>query len=91
VSEKKRSSHLLKLKYVKQRGGKRAGAGRKSEYQEPIQKVLVGLPESVLLALDEYGQKHDLSRPKAIAKLLQIVKSYQDKENMLDTLKELNK
>lgn len=52
------------------RGGYREGAGRKKEYNEPIKKILLGLPESVLRRLDEYTIKHDLSRPKAVAQLL---------------------
>ena len=30
------------------RGGFREGAGRKKEYTEPVRKILLGLPESVL-------------------------------------------
>ena len=30
------------------RGGFRQGAGRKKEYTEPVKKILLGLPESVL-------------------------------------------
>ncbi len=29
------------------RGGFREGAGRKKEYNEPVKKILLGLPESV--------------------------------------------
>lgn len=53
------------------RGGYRKGAGRKREYQEPVQKILLGLPQSVLQKLDDYAQEHNLSRPKAIALLLE--------------------
>ncbi|MBF0276921.1 MAG: hypothetical protein HQM13_03985 [SAR324 cluster bacterium] len=53
------------------RGGYRKGAGRKREYQEPVQKILVGLPQSVLQKLDDFAQQRDLSRPKAIALLLE--------------------
>lgn len=73
------------------RGGKRSGAGRKTEYEEPIQKILINLPESVLNALDEYAQRHQLSRPKAVAKLLHIAKIRQRKENALSTLRQLQK
>ena len=52
------------------RGGYREGAGRKKEYNEPVKKILLGLPESVLRQLDEYATNHDLSRPKAVAQLL---------------------
>jgi len=52
------------------RGGYREGAGRKKEYNEPVKKILLGLPESVLRRLDEYTIEHDLSRPKAVAQLL---------------------
>lgn len=55
------------------RGGYRKGAGRKREYQEPVQKILLGLPESVLLKLDTYAKEHHLSRPKAIALLLESI------------------
>lgn len=73
------------------RGGKRSGSGRKTEYHEPVQKILVSLPESVLKALDEYGQKHRLSRPKAVTKLLQMAKIRQRKEQALAALRELQK
>ncbi|MBF0286652.1 MAG: hypothetical protein HQM14_02445 [SAR324 cluster bacterium] len=53
------------------RGGFRKGAGRKREYQEPVQKILLGLPQSVLEKLDAYAKSHQLSRPKAIALLLE--------------------
>ena len=52
------------------RGGYREGAGRKKEYNEPIKKILLGIPESVLKRLDEYAAEHELSRPKAVALLL---------------------
>jgi len=57
------------------RGGARKGAGRKPEYHEPIVKFLVGLPESVMQQLDDYAAQHKLSRPKAIALLLQQVQN----------------
>ncbi len=53
------------------RGGFRKGAGRKREYHEPVQKILLGLPKSVLEKLDAYAKEHHLSRPKAIALLLE--------------------
>ena len=52
------------------RGGKREGAGRKPEYNEPVRPILLKLPESALQQLDEYAQSHGLSRPKAIMKML---------------------
>lgn len=73
------------------RGGKRSGSGRKTEYHEPVQKILVSLPEFVLNALDEYGQKHQISRPKAVAKLLQMAQTRQRKEQALAALRELQK
>ena len=53
------------------RGGFREGAGRKKEYNEPIKKILLGLPESVLQQLDNYASAKKLSRPKAIAILVE--------------------
>ena len=47
------------------RGGFRQGAGRKKEYTEPVKKILLGLPESVLEELDQFAEKRKLSRPKA--------------------------
>ena len=55
------------------RGGFREGAGRKKEYTEPVRKILLGLPESVLQELDQYADQRDLSRPKAIAALLKQI------------------
>ena len=52
------------------RGGFREGAGRKKEYNEPVKKILLGLPESVLEQLDTYASDNNLSRPKAVAILL---------------------
>ena len=52
------------------RGGFREGAGRKKEYTEPVRKILLGLPESVLQELDQYANQRNLSRSKAIAALL---------------------
>ncbi len=43
--------------------------------QEPVQKVLLGLPKSVLNQLDEFAQEHTISRPKAIALLLNKMQS----------------
>ena len=54
------------------RGGYREGAGRKKEYTEPVKKILLGLPKSVLDALDQYAKERQLSRPKAVAELLKI-------------------
>ena len=53
------------------RGGFREGAGRKKEYNEPVKKILLGLPESVLKKLDNYALSNNLSRPKAIAILVE--------------------
>ena len=53
------------------RGGFREGAGRKKEYNEPVKKILLGLPESVLQQLDNYASAKKLSRPKAIAILVE--------------------
>ena len=53
------------------RGGFREGAGRKKEYNEPVKKILLGLPESVLQQLDSYASAKNLSRPKAIAILIE--------------------
>ena len=53
------------------RGGFRAGAGRKKEYNEPVKKILLGLPESVLKQLDSYASANNLARPKAIANLVE--------------------
>jgi len=55
------------------RGGFREGAGRKKEYTEPVRKILLGLPESVLQELDQYANQRNLSRPKAIAALLKQI------------------
>ena len=55
------------------RGGFREGAGRKKEYTEPVRKILLGLPESVLHELDQYADQRNLSRPKAIAALLKQI------------------
>ena len=53
------------------RGGFREGAGRKKEYNEPVKKILLGLPESVLQQLDTYASANNLSRPKAVAILVE--------------------
>ena len=78
------------------RGGYREGAGRKKEYNEPVKKILLGLPESVLRQLDEYAINHDLSRPKAVAQLLGQAEvasppepQQADTSNMLSELKNL--
>ena len=55
------------------RGGFRQGAGRKKEYTEPVKKILLGLPKSVLDELDRFADERKLSRPKAVAKLLKVV------------------
>ena len=81
------------------RGGYRKGAGRKKEYLEPVIKILIGLPESVLFQLDEYAQHNALSRPKAIAKLLGQLSNKQSapksntykKSKVLEELKALKK
>ena len=56
------------------RGGFRQGAGRKKEYTEPVKKILLGLPESVLEELDQFAVNRKLSRPKVMAELLTLVK-----------------
>ena len=78
------------------RGGYREGAGRKKEYNEPVKKILLGLPESVLRQLAEYATNHDLSRPKAVAQLLGQAEfasppepQQADTSNMLSELKNL--
>jgi len=53
------------------RGGFREGAGRKKEYNEPVKKILLGLPESVLEQLDSFATAKNLSRPKAVAILVE--------------------
>ena len=53
------------------RGGFREGAGRKKEYNEPVKKILLGLPECVLEQLDNYASAKKLSRPKAVAILVE--------------------
>jgi hypothetical protein len=58
-------------KVIMARGGFREGAGRKKEYNEPVKKILLGLPESVLKQLDSYATAKNLSRPKAVAILVE--------------------
>ena len=41
------------------------------EYNEPVKKILLGLPESVLKQLDSYATANNLSRPKAVAILVE--------------------
>ena len=53
------------------RGGFREGAGRKKEYNEPVKKILLGLPKSVLKQLDSFATAKNLSRPKAVAILVE--------------------
>ena len=64
------------------RGGYREGAGRKKEYTEPVKKILLGLPKSVLDELDQYGKERQLSRPKAVAELLKIAKEKNPELNL---------
>ena len=75
------------------RGGFRQGAGRKKEYTEPVKKILLGLPVSVLKELDQFAEKRKLSRPKAVAELLKLVQekppSVQLKSVLMDELLEL--
>ena len=73
-----KSSNTLNINYSKglrkgfmARGGFREGAGRKKEYNEPVKKILLGLPESVLQQLDNYASAKNLSRPKAVAILVE--------------------
>ena len=67
--------HIFAQKDVREgfmaRGGFREGAGRKKEYNEPVKKILLGLPESVLQQLDNYASANNLSRPKAVAILVE--------------------
>ena len=64
--------YLIKIKKgFMARGGFREGAGRKKEYHEPVKKILLGLPESVLQQLDNYASANKLSRPKAVAILVE--------------------
>ena len=53
------------------RGGFREGAGRKKEYNEPVKKILLGLPESVLKQLDSFASEKKLSRPNAVGILVE--------------------
>ncbi len=74
------------------RGGYREGAGRKKEYNEPVKKILLGLPQSVLDQLDQYAAQQNLSRPKAVAALLKQVQNQatgSKKAKMLEELKSL--
>ena len=64
------------------RGGYREGAGRKKEYTEPVKKILLGLPKSVLDALDQYAKERQLSRPKAVAELLKIAQEKNPELNL---------
>ena len=64
------------------RGGYREGAGRKKEYTEPVKKILLGLPKSVLDELDQYAKKRQLSRPKAVAELLKIAQEKNPELNL---------
>ena len=64
------------------RGGFRQGAGRKKEYTEPVKKILLGLPKSVLEELDQFADQLKLSRPKAVAKLLEVVQDNSPKINL---------
>ncbi len=71
------------------RGGYRKGAGRKREYQESVQKILLGLPQSVLQKLDDFARQQALSRPKAIALLLEPI-SLQETEELETAVSEIN-
>ena len=64
------------------RGGYREGAGRKKEYTEPVKKILLGLPKSVLNELDQYAKERQLSRPKAVAELLKIAQEKNPELNL---------
>ena len=64
------------------RGGYREGAGRKKEYTEPVKKILLGLPKSVLDELDQYAKERQLSRPKAVAELLKIAQEKKPELNL---------
>ena len=77
------------------RGGYREGAGRKKEYTEPVKKILLGLPKSILDELDQYAKERQLSRPKAVAELLKIVQEKNPELNlrsmMVKELRDLQK
>ena len=77
------------------RGGYREGAGRKKEYTEPVKKILLGLPKSVLDELDQYAKERQLSRPKAVAELLKIAQEKNPELNlrsmMVKELRDLQK
>ena len=77
------------------RGGYREGAGRKKEYTEPVKKILLGLPKSVLDELDQYAKERQLSRPKAVAELLKILQEKNPELNLrslvVKELKDLQK
>ena len=64
------------------RGGYREGAGRKKEYTEPVKKILLGLPKSVLDELDQYAKERQLSRPKAVTELLKIAQEKNPELNL---------
>ena len=64
------------------RGGYREGAGRKKEYTEPVKKILLGLPKSVLDELDQYAKERQLSRPKVVAELLKIAQAKNPELNL---------
>ena len=64
------------------RGGYREGAGRKKEYTEPVKKILLGLPKSVLDELDQFAKERQLSRPKAVAELLKIAQEKNPELNL---------
>ena len=53
------------------RGGFREGAGRKKADSYTHLRILLGLPESVLQQLDNYASAKNLSRPKAVAILIE--------------------
>ena len=75
------------------RGGFRQGAGRKKEYTEPVKKILLGLPESVVDELDQFAVNRKLSRRKAVAELLKLAQekppTLQLKSVLMEELREL--
>lgn len=51
-------------------GGKRSGAGRKSGYKEPTERVFVTLPKSLNEAVYNYACKNGISFSQAVVEIL---------------------
>ena len=51
----------------------RKGAGRKPEFADEMKMISLRLPRTAIVGLDAYAQKYDLSRPKALVRLLNEV------------------